>query len=235
MNVLRAIWMAFAAFNLFIQLMYFFRDSSLILFNVKKISTPVLLFGGFLIVIAEYGSFQVIPCIIFLAMGLGEIGIEGSSVVETHEGESAGAGGSVIVMIAAILFLLVNIFIGMVLLVQNGWSRFAVSIGFSILLIGMMLVISIRIFKPGGELRNQMLIYSAGLVILLSGVLSDAVGGLSNLGRAGLILSISDSLVLIRMGAEFDKKSRAGFSILLSFLIIILFLYYLYMWTLINY
>ncbi len=233
MSIFRIIWLILAAANLSIQILYFYRDSSSSLFRAKKITTPALLFGGLLIVISETGGFQPISCSILLAMGLGEIGIEGSSVVEKHDGETGGAGGSIIVLLAAVLFLLVNIFLGIMLLLQNNFVRLPVSIGFAVVIIALMLSVCIRTFTPEPGLRSQMILYSAGLVVLLTGVLSDTAGDLSRLGLAGLILTVSDSLVLIRMAAGFDKQSRAGFRTLLAFLVVILLLYYTYMWVLI--
>ena len=65
---------------------------------------------------------------------------------------------------------------------------------------------------------------------------ADAINGevFEPLGRAALVLTVSDSLVLIRMGANWDKRSQAGFRIQLVFLVMILLLYYAFIWLLIR-
>ena len=234
-GLFRIIWLLAAIFNFAVQLAYFKNDGSMALFRAKKVTTPLLLFSGLLIVIVESGGFPLVPGVILLAMGLGEIGIEGSSVVEKHEGEDSGAGGSVIVLLAGILFLLVNVFIGAFLIITNEPGLFTlVSAAAALGVIALMLLICFRTFSPGPELRTQMLLYSIGLVILLAGVITDARGGLSALGLAGAVLTVSDSLVLIRMGAGFDKQIAGQRGILLAFLVVILLLYYFYMWLLIG-
>ncbi|MDC7226519.1 MAG: hypothetical protein PQJ61_07120 [Spirochaetales bacterium] len=232
--ILRIPWLLLSAANFIIQLLYFYRDSSTGLFRAKKITTPLLLFSGLLIVIVNHSGVPLVPGVILLAMGLGELGIEGSSVVEKHGGEEAGAGGSIIVLLAAILFLLVNIFLGIVLIHRNGAAGLPAASAIAIGITGLKLVISIRVFKPEAVVRTQMLLYGAGLAVLCSGGIADLMNGLSRLGLAALVLVVSDTLVLIRMGAGFDKSTKSGFRTLLIFLIVILVLYYFYIWLLIS-
>ena len=49
-----------------------------------------------------------------------------------------------------------------------------------------------------------------------------------------MILTVSDSLVLIRMGAGFDKTTPGGRRNLLILMVVILLLYYVYMGVLIS-
>ena len=79
-----------------------------------------------------------------------------------------------------------------------------------------------------------MMIYAASIMILFAGALTDIYKGISLLGIAAAILTVSDSLVLIRMGADFKKNTVSGFRILFGFLVGILLLYYVYMGVLIH-
>jgi hypothetical protein len=92
----------------------------------------------------------------------------------------------------------------------------------------------LRHFRPGKETRFQILLYSFSLFVLLSGTLTSLFGGLSILGAAAGILTISDTLVLTRMAAGFDKQTASGRRILLGLLIVILLLYYLFIGLLIH-
>ena len=234
MRIWNILWIALAAANFVFQLLYFYRDSSRGLYLAKRITTPLLLFAGLIIAMLELGRFPIVSGAVLLAMGLGEIGIEGSNVVEHREGKESGTADSIIVLIAGVIFLLVNVFIGLILIIRNSAERLPVSIGFAVVIIALLVGVSLRTFKPSSEVRTQMLLYSIGLIILLAGVYTDAVDGFSRLGIAGLTLTISDSLVLVRMGAGFDKNNKSGHRTLLVFLIVILLLYYFYMWLLIT-
>ena len=233
---LHILWIVLAVINFLTQLLYFVNDDSKNLFLIKKITTPLLLFSGLVIVVVVSRSFPLIPCLILLAMGLGELGIEGSSVVEAGEGHQEKRGSSSIIVLAAgVLFLLVNIFIGIYLILQ-GAEVFGIIITglFSSGLIFVLLRTIFRIFKPKQEISTQLILYSIGLVILMTGIFLDLSRGFSRLGVAAALLTLSDSLVLFRMGADFKKSEPKGFKILLVLLIIILILYYIYMGLLIN-
>jgi len=83
-------WAALAVLNFLIQIACFYNDRSRALFVAKKVTTPLLLFTGCAIVLVRFGGFPLMPGVILLAMGLGELGIEGSSVVEARDSASAG-------------------------------------------------------------------------------------------------------------------------------------------------
>ena len=234
--IFRIIWILLMMVNFAVQLVYYFNDRSSRLFVAKKATTPLLLLFGLVIVIICRGGFPIMPGAVLLAMGLGELGIEGSNVVEDRA-DSEGPGGAtgIVVVLAGVLFLLVNIFIGLWLLFNRKPEVSLVSVfGAAVVVIAVMLLISFLISKPASSVRTQMILYSIGLSVLLAGVISDAVGGFSLLGVAAAVLTVSDSLVLIRMGAGLDKNTRSGYRILLVFLIVILLLYYFYMWLLIE-
>ncbi len=76
-------WITLVITNFVVQLWYFFNDRNRPLFLAKKITTPLLLFGGLAVVIVSTRGFPIIPGILLLTMGLGELGIEGSTVVES--------------------------------------------------------------------------------------------------------------------------------------------------------
>jgi len=235
-SYLHLLWLLLAATNLTVQLLYFYSEESLRLYLAKKITTPMLLFGGLIVVVTSTGGFPAIAGTILLAMGVGELGIEGSQVVESRKDEErAQTGTPWTVTAAGILFLLVNLLIGIVLLmrVESPQSLlFATLSGFAI--VAIMVLLTIRSYRPAAEIRIQLLAYSGGLAILAAGAISSLAAGLEPLGRAALVLTVSDSLVLIRMGASWDKRSPSGFRILLAFLVVILLLYYFYMWLLIR-
>lgn len=234
-SVSTLLWFVLAGFNFAVQLIYFYNDESGRLYRLKKITTPLLLLSGILIVVIRPGGFSVLPLIILFLMGAGEIGIEGSSVVEKRSGtEDKPTEGTFLVMAAGAVFLAVNLLIGVILIIRNPGRGLIAAFGLSAVIISLMLYLCFRIFSPGRGVMTQMVIYASGIAVMLAGVIADVSGGLSRLGLAAAILSLSDSLVLIRMGAEFDKQSAAGFRILLSLLIIILLLYYLYIWLIIN-
>ena len=97
-----------------------------------------------------------------------------------------------------------------------------------------MLVLVFRLFAPEKTVRTQMLLYAPGLVVLAAGAVAALFGPVSGLGLAAIILTVSDSLVLIRMGAGFDKTTPRGKRILLILMVVILLLYYVYMGVLIS-
>jgi len=228
--------MLLAAANLLIQWTHFKNDKSHSLFTAKRITTPLLLFLALLIVILETGGFPLIPCAILVAMGIGELGMEGSDVVQSKmEGEGEKKADSIFVTLAGVLFLLVNIFIGGTLIMQNGeMTVILISLTIAALFLFGVFYQVIRIFKPASETRTQMLLYLIGIVILFTGTLADIYTGISTLGIAATILTVSDSLVLIRMGANFRKNTASGFRTLAFFLVSILLLYYVYMAVLIH-
>lgn len=229
-------WVLLAIVNFSIQIAHFFHEDNQRLFLAKKVTTPGLLFFALLIVILDVGSFLLIPCAILTAMGLGEIGIEGSNVVQANkDGKNDEAKTSFIVILAGVLFLLVNVFIG-VALIMISKQLLAVVIGLLIssLVLGLIFFSVIRLFSPSRDTRTQMLIYLIGVIILGTGAVADVIGGISQLGTAAVILTVSDSLVLVRMGAGFRKETSTGFRTLLGFLIVILVLYYVYMGVLID-
>ncbi len=238
-TALHIIWLILVAVNFTVQLAYFRRDRSAILFFAKKVTTPLLLLLGLVIVVLNRGSFPLIPGAILAAMGIGELGIEGSSVVEAAgPGEAdngKAAGASLTVTVAGLLFLLVNVFIGIRLMAESGRPTvLAAAMPAALLIIGLKVLYLLRHFHPAAETRFQILLYSFSLFVLLSGTLTSLFGGLSLLGAAAGILTISDTLVLTRMAAGFDKSSPPGRRMLLGLLIVILLLYYLFIGLLIH-
>lgn len=229
-------WLILVAVNIIIQLAYFHNDRNRGLFIAKKVTTPLLLFFGMAIVVVHTRYFPEIPCAILAAMGLGEIGIEGSSIVESgDENDDRESRTSITVVLAGVLFLLVNVFIGLVLLSGNlQLLPVLSSLVIAVISISVILIFLFRAFKPQKETRSQIIIYSVGLAILFAGFLSDAFTGLSALGLAAAILTISDLLVLVRMAASFDKNTDSGFRILRGFLVTILVLYYVFIGLLIH-
>jgi hypothetical protein len=229
-------WLLVAAINFIIQIAYFYNDKSRLLFLAKKVSTPLLLFSALFIVVYQIRAFPPVPCLILLAMGLGELGIEGSAVVEAdkHKGRQRKSG-SLAVTIAGLLFLLVNIGIGVLLFVRSGtgFYRF-IGPAASAAIFGSLVYLLLRFFRPAKETRFQIKVYSISLMVLFVGVLTDLPGGLSGLGQAAAVLTLSDSLVLFRMGAAFDKKSSSGSRMLFILLVLILLLYYLFIGLLID-
>jgi hypothetical protein len=138
-------------------------------------------------------------------MGLGELGIEGSAVVEGTKGQDSHS--SWLVTAAGVVFLMVNLFLGGFLMTKtpNFSQRIltllagtALTAGFNVLLL--------RRFRPSGSVRFQILAYSVGLAVLISGAAADMAGGWGPLGRAAAILALSDSLVLVRMAANWNKN-----------------------------
>jgi len=238
-SVLHIIWLLLVVENFILQMLCFFNDSQPLYYTGKRISTPLLLFGGLFIVIFTSREFPVIPGLILLAMGLGELGIEGSPVVEAADGEEPeprGPAAGLTVILAGVLFLLVNIFIGGVLIRQHlGDLPLVVrSAAAAVAVLGLVLATLFKIARPGRESAPQILLYALGIAVLFTGALADLEGGPTPLGAAALLLTVSDTLVLIRMGLSLSKKTAAGFRMLLAFLVVILLLYYVYMALLIN-
>lgn len=229
-------WLLLAGVNFVIQLTYFYNDRKQGLFIAKKITTPLLLFSALLIVIFESGGFPLIPCVILLAMGIGELGIEGSSAVQAKKNNSGPeTGTSLIVLLAGILFLLVNVFIGVILMIQNNHqSVIPTSLTISILIIALIVFLTVKTFSPPKDIRMQTVLYAIGLTVLFAGALADIRTGISTLGIAACLLTLSDTLVLIRMGSGISKETSRGFRIQLGFLVVILIIYYVYMGALIQ-
>ena len=233
--VLQIFWIIAVLFNLVIQMAYFRNDGSKGLYLVKKISTPFLLFGGLILLLLTPGKIPVVPAVILAMMGLGEIGIEGSSIVEDRGGrDEPSRVGNLIVTGAGLLFLAVNVLLGTILIAGTPLKYFPAALSLSLAFYFLLNLILARKFILTDKMKFQTRVYSAGLVILLTGVIAGLSGGAGSLGTAGLILAVSDTLVLIRMAGNFDKSSRKGRAVLLVFLVIILLLYYLYMAVLIG-
>jgi hypothetical protein len=228
------IWLSLVVTNLVVQILCFFRDESRLLQWAKKTTTPLLLFSAFLVLWRHSGTPYSVASIILLAMGLGEIGIEGSSVVESQDGPPT-ALEKWTVTIAGLLFLLVNVFLGSALLLQIG-EALPIAIGFTLgaALVASMLTLALRSFAPEKTVRTQMLLYASGLVVLAAGAIAALFGPVSALGVAAMVLTVSDSLVLIRMAAGFDKTTPTGKRNLLILMVTILLLYYFYMGALIS-
>jgi hypothetical protein len=227
-------WIALVVVNLSIQILSFLHDGNRLLHWAKKITTPLLLFSAFLIVWVHAGTAFSVASIILLAMGVGEIGIEGSSVV-TAQGEPATALDRWSVTVAGLLFVGVNVFLGAVLLARVD-STFPIAVGFlaGAGMVASMLGLVLGFSRPEKTVRTQMLLYSPGLVVLAAGAIAALFGPVSRLGIAAIILTASDSMVLIRMGANLDKARPRDERILLILMLSILLLYYAYMGVLIS-
>jgi hypothetical protein len=231
---LHMLWIVLVVANLVIQTLCFFRDQNRPLFLAKKVTTPLLLFSAFLILWYHSGTAFSVASIILLAMGVGEIGMEGSNVV-TSQGGPPTALERWAVTLAGLLFLLVNAFLGTVLLVQiKAALPIAIGFGVGVALVTAMLMLVFRLFAPEKTVRTQMLLYAPGLVVLAAGAVAALFGPVSGLGVAAITLTVSDSLVLIRMGAGFDKTTPRGKGILFILMVVILLLYYVYMGVLIS-
>ncbi|MBN2836385.1 MAG: hypothetical protein JXR48_15620 [Candidatus Delongbacteria bacterium] len=234
-STIHLIWIILALFNLIIQISYFLKDDSSALYLGKRMTTPALLFSGMAMLLYYNESSSFLPILLLGLMGLGEIGIEGSSVVEDR-GEKAkpSVAGNVMVTVAGIIFLAVNIILGLSLFPHKSFHVLAVSFGISLAVFFLINQFLELRFKPDRGIKFQTRIYSLGLIVLFTGALADLYSGLSSTGLAAIILSISDTLVLIRMSAGFDKSKNRERYILFGFLVIILLLYYFYMAVLIN-
>jgi hypothetical protein len=228
------LWIVLVVANLVVQILCFSRDQNRPLFLVKKVTTPLLLFSAFLILWHHSGTAFSVASIILLAMGIGEIGMEGSSVV-TSQGGPPAALERWSVTIAGLLFLLVNLFLGTVLLIRiSAALPIAIGFGAAAAWVTTMLMLVFSLFAPEKTVRTQMLLYAPGLVVLAAGAVAALFGPVSRLGVAAIILTVSDSLVLIRMGAGFDKTTPSGRRNLFILMVVILLLYYAYMGVLIS-
>jgi hypothetical protein len=228
------LWIALVVTNLVVQILCFLREESQPLHWAKKVTTPLLLFSAFLILWYHSGTAFSVASIILLAMGVGEIGMEGSNVVTSRDGPPT-APERWAVTAAGLLFLLVNVFLGTVLLVRIG-AALPIAIGFGVALtwVTIMLLLVFRLFEPEKTVRTQMLLYAPGLVVLAAGAVAALFGPPSRLGVAAILLTVSDSLVLIRLGAGFDKATSSGRRNLFVLMVVILLLYYVYMGVLIS-
>ena len=233
---LHFLWIMLVVANLVIQMTHYYHDQNRTLYLAKRITTPALLFLALLIVVLGSKGFPLVPCVILIAMGIGELGMEGSDVVQpTMENEHEKKKTPILVILAGVLFLLVNVYIGVILMGRNGsFTTILISLLIATLFLSLIFLQVVRAFKPASETRTQMILYLSGIIVLFAGTLIDIYSGLSALGVAAAILTVSDSLVLIRMGANFEKKSASGFRILFLFLVGILLLYYVYMSVLIH-
>ncbi len=234
MSTPHLLWLTLVAANFTIQMLCFSHGESRPLHWAKKVSTPLLLFGGFVIVWGVAGAGFSVAAILLLAMGVGELGIEGSSVVSSED-----ATPSVLdrwaVTIAGLIFLGVNFYLGAVLLLRAE-AGLEVAVGFAVglVVVGAMLVGTLRAFAPDASVRTQMLLYAPGLVVLAAGAIAALFSPVSHLGVAALILTVSDSLVLVRMGAGLDASVARERTALWVLLVSILLLYYGYMAVLID-
>jgi hypothetical protein len=229
------IWVSLTGINLLIQILYFFNDRSTSLYLGKRITTPLLLFGAMALILTGGHTVFSIPPLLLGLMGLGELGIEGSSVVEDRgDGFKPSTLENIMVTLAGIIFLAVNFILGISLLIDKSIVLVAGTGLFSLIVFFLVNLLFLKRFTLSSETTFQTRVYSIGLVVLLSGALADGIGGFSLLGVAALILTFSDTLVLIRMAAGWDKKTVSGNRILLFFLVTILLLYYLYMAVLIS-
>jgi len=234
-DLLSFFWWFWVGTNFLIQLLFFFRDQNFGLFFAKKVSTPLLLFWSAGVAWYSGGESHLFPVGILLLMGLGELGIEGSKVVQGPEsiGTTLGRWENLRVTVAGILFLLVNVLLGGYLF----WGSLDVLSPIVVMVatfgalvgVGLPLILTLRFGCPARDVRGQMIGYSLGLFLLALGSFVNWSTGLTSLGLAGLILTVSDTLVLVRMGAGFDKSSTRGFGVLLGFLVVILLLYYSFM------
>ncbi len=226
-------WLLLIIANLIIQIRYFLAPSER-LYLAKRITTPLMLFGAFLVIIISTNKFPLVESLILIAMGLGEIGIEGSQVVESKKGDETGHT-SWLVTAAGVLFLLVNVGLGIVLLSRaQGFTARFVGIFVGIFGIAGMVMILGRTYSQNKNVLLQIRIYAVGLMILAAGTISVLLYDPGHLGYAAMILTISDGLVLWRMGAGWDRERPKEKKTLFLFLIVILLLYYSYMALLID-
>ncbi len=228
------VWITLMAANLMIQIAYFFHDSSSIFYTAKRVSTPLLLFWGLIFSMAEQGGLTLVPGAIFLAMGMGEIGIEGSTVVEERKAQP-GKLSILAVNIAGGIFLLVNIFLGGLLVFRSHaffegemW-KLPASAAAALVIIYTVVSLLLHNGRPDAGKAAQIRLYAVSVWVLLSGALVNILSGGSPAGYAAATLSISDTLVLIRMGSRWKKSDPSQRRILFVFLLGILLLYYGFM------
>jgi len=221
-------WIALVALNFAVQGIDFASERRGRAYAVKRITTPMLLFGALVLAWIRAGSFPGLPGGILLAMGLGEIGIEGSPVVQNGEMPERTPWT---VTAAGLLFLGVNLVLGVALLGSSGGRPTAIlgALAGGVVFAGVLDVLVLRFGRNAAAQRTNLILYSAGLAVLAAGVLADAAGGFGALGRAAALLTVSDSLVLIRMGAGWRRENPSERRILGAFLAVILILYVLFM------
>lgn len=207
--------------NFIIQLRYFHVPSKT-LYVSKRVTTPLLHVAAILSVALSGGSLFSFPVLILLMMAIGEIGIEGSSVVESGTDQPKP---SVTVLLSGILFLLVNLLLGGYLLF-GGKVLIPLLIGSA--LVTLLLLLIFKVNQVPKQMVFQVVLYGAGIAVLSSGAISSLSRAVSPLGLAAAILSLSDSLVLYRMAAGWDKDIAIQRRALEIFLILILVLYYLF-------
>lgn len=230
-------WAALAAANFIIQLLYFRQDDSQILYMAKRITMPLLLLLSGLIAISSGETFALVPAGLLIAMGIGEIGIEGSPVVEDTSNKTGthSAVARLMVTSAGVIFLLVNIVLGVYLMgpsISAGIIPIPTLVLISLLSGIALLILIFAVFRlrhTERNLRAQMIIYALGIWVLATGAAIGMLGKAGNIAMAGGILAISDSLVLVRMGAGWKKSHPRERIILACFLIAILLLYYAFM------
>ncbi|MCF7942256.1 MAG: hypothetical protein K9M84_11620 [Spirochaetia bacterium] len=214
----------------FIIQMYYFKVPSRTLHVARRITTPGMLFWSCGVMIITTGQLVFPEVLLLLAMGIGELGIEGSQVVESQAGRPPESTPWTVTA-AGILFLLVNVFLGIVLFIRTpsvpGIMIGTCGVGGLVLLIDRFHVIS-------RSVRLQLRLYGAGLAVLASGACASLLAEPGYLAFAGMILTLSDSLVLWRMGAGWNKAASADRRKLRTFLVLILLLYYAFMAVLID-
>lgn len=231
--MLHILWILLIISNFIVQIVYF-RKPSLSLFLAKRITTPAMLVLGSLVIILTTETFSSIPVLLLLTMGLGEIGIEGSFIVEDKKDDTS-AQIPWTVTAAGVLFLLVNLSLGIILFFGSDQGSAKV-IGLVSGLCGIFCIVLLLeyVHHPENNILFQLRIYAIGLAVLAAGSIASIISGAGHLSIAGLVLSISDSLVLWRMGAKWKKKMPTDRKYLLVFLITILILYYGYIAVLID-
>lgn len=231
------LWLLLVLANFIIQLAFFKRPTRG-LYIAKRVTTPLMLLGALLVIRISSDAIPMVQGLILAAMGLGEIGIEGSHIVESGDDPERMPW---IVTAAGALFLMVNGFLGAILLLHAGSPGILLlGIAAGIITVAATGYALMRSHSPDREKRLQIILYGTGLSILAAGAIAALAGDitagrvLGHLGIAAAILTVSDSLVLWRMGANWKMDSPMDRRKLLSFLVIILLLYYLYTGVLID-
>ena len=237
------LWLVLILGNFIIQMAWFNRPGRG-LHTSKRVTTPLMLFGALGVVLVNSGTVPLVQGVLLAAMGLGEIGIEGSRVVESRNGAEP-SNTPWTVTAAGALFLAVNVFLGLVLLFSIRYPA-GILIGAvsGLIFVGAVMAVLMKVHRPPAETRFRILLYAGGLAVLAAGAFTwlatTALGRAGttdetgHLGLAGIILTVSDTLVLWRMGASWDSRQTADRRRLLVFLVVILLLYYLYVGVLID-
>jgi hypothetical protein len=227
--MLHILWLMLIITNFIIQ-MYYFKVPSRTLHAARRITTPGMLFWSCGVMIISTGELVFPEVPLLLAMGIGELGIEGSQVVESQEGRPPERTPWTVTA-AGVLFLLVNVFLGTVLFIRNP-SVAGILIGTGG--VGTLVFLIDRSHVISRSVRLQLRLYAAGLAVLASGAFASLLAEPGYLAFAGMILTVSDSLVLWRMGADWNRAASADRWKLRSFLVLILLLYYAFMAVLID-